>query len=183
MQRRLNVSKEATSLLPIWLAATKGSCLRSSRPWRRYGLTLKSTSYTPSSACQKRIMSQEIQKPGSSCASPNSKVWIRRCMPRSATMSMNILKCTSPHRRSTSKASCRPIPLTTIRGKSSLGNWKKSLISSAISRVEIRCSALPRRASGSSTSGQENSADPCGCKPLSILRSIARSRSRNSRRD
>ncbi len=33
------------------------------------------------------------------------------------------------------------------------------------------------------TNGQENSADRCGCKPLSILRSIARSRSQNSRRD
>jgi hypothetical protein len=78
---------------------------------------------------------------------------------------ISTLKYMLPRPRSTSKASCHQTLSTTTRARLSRDSLRRSSILSLTGRVETRCSVLPHRASGNSTSGRESSADRSDFKP------------------
>lgn len=180
---KLNMSNEANCLSLTCPGAAKKNCVSILRLLQRCDQTLKSMSCTESSVCRRKMFCRARRRCGSSCASQSLKVWTGRCSRQSNTTNMSTLKFTSARQPSTSKGDYRQIPSTTTRVKQSPASLRRSSASSQTGRVETRCSALPHRASGSSTSGRESSADRAGFKPSSIRHWIVKSRSLNSNKD
>ena len=180
---KLSMSNEANCLSRTWPGAAKKNCASTLKLLQRCDQMLKSMSCTESSACRKKMFCRPRRRCESSCASPSLKVWTERCSRQSNTTSMSTLKFTLSRQPLTSKGGCRRIPSTTTKVKQSPASLRRNSASSQTGRVETRCSALPHRVNGSSTSGRENSADHSDFKPSSIRRLTVTSRSLNSNRD
>jgi hypothetical protein len=183
-QEMLSGSKEVSCLSRTWPGAAKKNYASILMLWQRCDQMSKSMSCMESSVCRRKMFCRARRRCESCCASPSLKVWTERCSQQLSTRkNISTLKFMLSRQQSTSRADCRQIPSTTTRARVSRGSLRRNLASSQTSRVETRCSALPHRASGSSTSVRENSADRSGFKPSSIRRWIVKSRSPNSNRD
>jgi hypothetical protein len=180
---KLSMSKEANCLSPTWPGAAKKNCASILTLWQRCDQMLKSMSYTESSACRKKMFCRPRRRCESCCASPSLKVWTEQCSRQSNTTNISTQKSMSSRQPSTSKGDYRQIPSTMTKVKQSPASLRRSSASSQTGRVETRCSVLPHRASGNSTSVRESSADRSGFKPTSIQRWIVNSLSLNSNRD
>ena len=182
---RLSRNKEANCSLPTWQGTAKKNCLNIVKPCRRYALMSKLMSYTSSSVCLKKICCHEILRRGSSCVSLSLKGWTRQCMPQSSMTKKGIdtQRFTLFLQPSTLKEDCCLIPSTTTNVNQWHACWKKSLTFSLTNLAEKLCDVLPRRASGSSMSGQESSAVRLDFKRLLIRRLIVKLPSRTSKRD